>query len=172
MQRPNRLRDRQREETHKFDFSAPLECVQVDGLYTVVVPGAKARRRQAVLMSFLDDATRRVVYASFAYTENSVVFEQGLKHILKAHGQIGRVYVDHGSAFVSGQSQRILAPLGIILVHSRVGKPAGRGKIERYHRTVREQFLRPLDVESLASLEDLESRFHQSGCRSILPLAG
>jgi len=160
MQRPNRLRDKQREETHKFDFSAPLECVQVDGLYTVVVPGNKARRRQAVLMSFLDDATRRVVYASFGFSENSVAFEQGLKHILKAHGKIGRVYVDHGSAFVSGQSQRILDTLGIILVHSRVGKPAGRGKVERYHRTVREQFLRPLDVGSLKSLEDLDSRFH------------
>jgi len=142
MQRPNRLRDKQREETHKFDFSAPLECVQVDGLYTVVVPAAKARRRQAVLMSFLDDATRRVVYGSFGFSENSVAFEQGIKHILKAHGKIGRVYVDHGSAFVSGQTQRMLDTLGIILVHSRVGVPRGRGKIERYHRT------------------DLESRFH------------
>ena len=129
MQRPNRLRDKQREETHKFDFSAPLECVQVDGLYTVVVPDAKARKRQAVLMSFLDDATRRVVYGTFGFSENSVAFEQGIKHILKAHGKIGRVYVDHGSAFVSGQSQRILDTLGIILVHSRVGVPRGRGKI-------------------------------------------
>jgi putative transposase len=61
---------------------------------------------------------------------------------------------------VSAQTQRILSTLGIPLIHSRVGKPAGRGKIERYHRTVREQFLRPLDVESLKSLEDLELRFH------------
>jgi transposase InsO family protein len=160
MQRPNRLRDKQREETHKFDFSAPLECVQVDGLYTVVVPAAKARKRQAVLMSFLDDATRRVVYGTFGFSENTVAFEQGIKHILKAHGKIGRVYVDHGSAFVSGQTQRILDTLGIILVHSRVGRPSGRGKIERYHRTVRDQFLRPLDVGSLTSLEDLDSRFH------------
>lgn len=160
MQRPNRLRDKQQEQTHKFDFSSPLECVQVDGLYTVLVPGSKARKRQAILMSFLDDATRRVVYGSFDFTENSVAFERGIKHILKAHGKIGRVYVDNGSAFVSAQSQRILDTLGIILVHSRVGAPKGRGKIERYHRTVREQFLRPLDPQTLSSLEDLESRFH------------
>ncbi len=160
MQRQKRLREKQEVETHKFDFSAPLECVQVDGLYTVVVPDPKGRKRQAILMTFLDDATRRVVYAAFAFTENSLVFEQGIKHILKAHGKIGRLYADHGAAFVSSQTRRILDTLGIILVHSQVGLPRGRGKIERYHRTVREQFLRPLDPQTLRSLEDLESRFH------------
>lgn len=160
MQRHRRLREKQQEETHKFDFSAPLECVQVDGLYTVVVPDSKGRKRQAILMTFLDDATRRVVYAAFAFTENSLVFERGIKHILKAHGKIGRLYADHGAAFVSSQTRRILDTLGILLVHSQVGLPRGRGKIERYHRTVREQFLRPLDPQTLRSLEDLDSRFH------------
>jgi hypothetical protein len=160
MQRPNRIHEKQQEETHKFDFSAPLECVQVDGLYTVVVPDMKGRKRQAILISFLDDATRRVLYATFGFTENSLAFERGIKHILKAHGKIGRLYVDNGAAFVSAQTQRILDTLGILLVHSRVGKPRGRGKIERLHRTIREQFLRPLDPKTLTSLENLESRFH------------
>lgn len=160
MQRQKRLREKQQEETHKFDFSAPLECVQVDGLYTVGVPDAKGRKRQAILMTFLDDATRRVLYAAFAFTENSLVFERGIKHILKAHGKIGQLYADHGAAFLNAQTQRILDTLGIILVHSQVGRPRGRGKIERLHRTIREQFLRPLDPQTLSSLEDLESRFH------------
>jgi transposase InsO family protein len=160
MQRQKRIRETPQEETHKFNFSAPLECVQVDGLYTVVVADSKGRKRQAILMTFLDDATRRVLYATFAFTENSLAFECGIKHILKAHGKIGRLYADHGTAFVSGQTQRILDTLGITLVHSRVGKPRGRGKIERLHRTIREQFLRPLDPQTLTSLEDLDSRFH------------
>ncbi len=71
-----------------------------------------------------------------------------------------RDFVDHGSAFVSTQTQRILDTLGILLVHSRVGIPRGRGKVERFFRTVREQFLRPLDPTSLTGLEDLDSRFH------------
>jgi len=160
MQRQKRIGEKQQEETHKFSFSAPLECVQVDGLYTVVVADMKGRKRQAILMTFLDDATRRVLYATFGFTENSLAFERGIKHILKAHGKIGRAYVDNGAAFVSAQSQRILDTLGIILVHSRVGRPRGRGKIERLHRTIREQFLRPLDPQTLRSLEDLDSRFH------------
>lgn len=160
LERSKRLRQAESEKNLKFEFFAPLECVQADGMYTVAVPDERGKRRQAVLLSFLDDATRRVLYASFAFSESSLAFEAGIRHILAAHGRIGRLYVDNGSAFVSTQTQRILDTLGLVLVHSRVGRPAGRGKIERLHRTFREQFFRLLDVSSLKSVADLDVRFH------------
>lgn len=160
LERKKRLTLKQQEQNLKFDFESPLECVQVDGLYTVAVPGHKGKRKQAILLAFLDDATRRVVFSGFDFSENSLMFERGIRHVLMAHGRIGRLYTDHGSAFLSAQTKRILDTFGIILVHSRVRKPAGRGKIERFFRTVREQFLRPLDIGTLKSLEDLELRFH------------
>ena len=42
---------------------------------------------------------------------------------------------------------RACAKLGIRLVHSTPGRPQGRGKIERFFRTVREQFLVELTGE-------------------------
>jgi hypothetical protein len=51
------------------------------------------------------------------------------------------VYVDNGSAFVDAWLLRACAKLGIRLVHSTPHRPQGRGKIERFFRTVREQFL-------------------------------
>jgi putative transposase len=60
------------------------------------------------------------------------------------------VYLDNGSAMVSRQLLRACASLGIRLVHSRPGKPQGRGKIERVFETVRIQFL----VEVEARLPD------------------
>ena len=56
------------------------------------------------------------------------------------------VYLDNGSAMVSSQLLRACAILGITLTHSQPGQPAGRGKIERFFRTVREQFLVELAV--------------------------
>jgi transposase InsO family protein len=160
MERQKRMRLKDGEQNLKFDFDTPLECVQADGLYTVAVADPKGKRRQAILLVFLDDATRRVVFAGFAFSENSLLFERGIKHILLSHGRIGKLYADNGSAFISGQTQRILDTLGITLVHSRPGKPAGRGKVERFFRTVREQFLRPLEEQGLKNLEDLDIRFH------------
>ena len=160
LDREGRARVHQQEQTLPFEFFAPLECVQVDGMYTVEVSDAKGRQRQAVLLAFLDDATRRVLYANFAFNENALAFECGIKHILAAHGKIGRLYTDHGSAFVSLQTHRILDILGIVLVHSRPYTPKGRGKIERFFRTVRQQFLSVLERDSLAGLQDLDTRFH------------
>jgi transposase InsO family protein len=160
LDRQGRLRALQQQQTLPFEFFAPLECVQADCMYTVAVPDAKGKRRQAVLLAFLDDATRRILYACFSFSENALAFECGIRHILAAHGRIGRLYVDHGAGFVSLQTRRILDTLGIVLVHSRPYTPKGRGKIERFFRTVRQQFLSVPDCDSVASLRDLDVRFH------------
>ena len=66
------------------------------------------------------------------------------------------VNLDNGSAMVSSQLLRALAILGITLTHSKPGQPAGRGKIEKFFRTVREQFLVELAAPgALAAVEDL-----------------
>ena len=62
------------------------------------------------------------------------------------------MYVDNGSAFVDAWLLRACAKLGMSLVHSQPGRPQGRGKIERFFRTVREQFL--VEVTDTSS-EDL-----------------
>jgi transposase InsO family protein len=159
LDRESRIEMAQQEKNLKFEFFYPLECVQADDMYGFGVPDGKGGKRKAILMSFLDDATRRILYANFSFTERSLEFEAGIKHILKAHGRIGMLYCDNGAPFVSRQTRRILDILGVVIAHSTVRRPQGRGKVERYHRTVREQFLRPLDQESIRGLGDLNTRF-------------
>ena len=160
LHRAARQRQAHGEQHLKFEFFAPLECVQADFMYGPRLPDAKGRRRIALLLAFLDDATRRVVYACWGFSESAVAFEAGVRHIMAAHGRIGRLYCDNGSPFVSNQTKRILDALGLIISHSRVGKPAGRGKVERFFRTVRQQFLAPLETDQLAGIADLDQRFH------------
>ena len=155
-----RNRDKNEEKSLKFDFFSPLECIQVDVMYGPEIPDEKGKYRKALLMAFLDDATRRIVYSRFSFSEKSILFEDGIKHILKSHGMIGRLYTDNGSSFVSNQTRRILDILAITLSHSRPGIPKGRGKVERFFRTVRDQFTRPLEVDDVQNLEDLNARFH------------
>ena len=69
------------------------------------------------------------------------------------------VYVDNGSAYVSKQLLRACASLGVRLVHSKPGRPEGRGKIERVFRTVRMQFLVEIEARLPADLAELNRRF-------------
>lgn len=148
------------EKALKFQFFSPLECVQADCMHAFPVPDLKGKKRKAILLVLIDDATRRILYASLAFTESALVFEKGIIHVLKCHGRIGALYTDNGSTFVSNQTRRILDILGIPLFHSRPGRPQGKGKNERFFRTLRDQFLRPLDQDSIKSLADLNTRLN------------
>ena len=75
-----------------------------------------------------------------------------MRPALAARGVPAGIYVDNGSAFCDAWLLRACAKLGVRLVHSAPGRPQGRGKIERFFRTVREQFL--VEVTDTSS-EDL-----------------
>ena len=125
-----------------------------DGLHGPVVGG-----RKAVLCAFIDDWSRAVPGWRWGQAEDTVRLEAALRRGLESRGIPEKCFVDNGSAFTSGPFNRTLAVLGIAIAHSRPGQPASRGKIERFFRTVRTQFIVELDArggaQSLAELNEL-----------------
>jgi putative transposase len=112
--------------------------------------------RKAILFAFLDDRSRAVMAARFAYHEDTVRLAVALRPALAARGVPEHIYVDNGSPFVDSWLLRACASLGIKLVHSTPGRPQGRGKIERFFRTVREQFLVELTGDAADQVTGLE----------------
>ena len=122
-------------------------------------PSDRRKRRKACLHSFLDDATRLVPHGAFSFSENTDAFLPVFKQALLKRGIPTRLYVDNGSPYRSRQLAVICATLGIQLIHSRPYRPQGRGKIERFFRTVRMQFLPLLGDDDTASLDALNARW-------------
>ncbi|MCS5714680.1 Mu transposase C-terminal domain-containing protein [Herbiconiux sp. CPCC 205716] len=54
------------------------------------------------------------------------------------------LHVDHGSDFTSHHLERTAIELRIRIIHSTVGRPQGRGKIERFFRTINTELLATL----------------------------
>lgn len=139
----------------RFEAAAPNLLWTGDALHGPVVDG-----RKTYLFAFIDDHSRCLVGYRWGLGEDTLRLEAALRIGLAARGVPAALYVDNGSAFVSKQLERACAVLGIRLIHSRPGQPAGRGKIERVFRTVREQFLvelqaRPQGCQDLAELNRL-----------------
>ena len=82
-----------------------------------------------------------IVGHRLGFAEDTVRLAAALRPALASRGVPDGVYVDNGSAFVDAWLLRACAKLGIRLIHSTPGRPQGRGKIERFFRTVSEQFL-------------------------------
>ncbi len=120
----------------RFEADRPNQLWVGDALH-----GPRLDGRKTYLFAFLDDHTRLLVGHRWGYAEDTVRLAAALRPALASRGVPEAVYVDNGSAFVDAWLLRGCASLGIKLVHSTPDRPQGRGKIERFFRTVREQFL-------------------------------
>ena len=120
----------------RFEATRPNELWTGDALHGPQVGG-----RKTYLFCFIDDHSRAVMGARWAFHEDVVRLAAALRPALASRGVPEWVYVDNGSAFVDAWLLRACAVLGIKLVHSRPRRPQGRGKVERFFRTVRDQFL-------------------------------
>ena len=129
----------------RFEADRPNELWTGDALHGPTIGG-----RKTYLFAFLDDHSRAIVGHRFGYSEDTVRLAAALRPALASRGVPDGIYVDNGSAFVDAWLLRACAKLGIRLVHSTPGRPQGRGKIERFFRTVREQFLIEITGETPA----------------------
>jgi transposase InsO family protein len=139
-----------------------------------VVVGAR-RKQKTYLLCLLDDATRVVPYCAFALSENAAAFLPILKSAVMRRGVPKRLYVDNGAVFRSHHLALVCAKLGITLIHARPYQPQGKGKQERFFRTVRMRLLPTLTPEDMSSLDVLnrrlwawvEGEYHQTPHRGL-----
>ena len=115
--------------------------------------------RKSYLIAFIDDHSRLLPQAEFYLNERLISWLDAFRKALLTRGLPRRLYVDNGSAFRTKQLERICASLGIALIHTPPYTPQGRGKIERFFRSVRERFL-PTCPENL-TLNDINRMFSE-----------
>lgn len=108
---------------------------------------------QTRLIAFIDDASRVCCHGQFFPAENVDTLIESLRAAFYKRGVPHALYVDNGSIYTSKEIIQICARVGCMLHHTPVRDGAAKGKVERYFRTVRDQFLaRDLDLSSLDTL--------------------
>jgi transposase InsO family protein len=143
----------------KFECEHANQIWQSDLMYGPYVERVGGGKRQSFLCAILDDASRLIPHAQFYPDQGLDSLLDCLRHAVAARGVPIRLYVDNGKIYRSRQLERIGASLGILIVHTPPYQPEGRGKIERFFRRVRDQFLASIDPKQVRTLEDLNSRF-------------
>jgi transposase InsO family protein len=151
--RTKKERDR---DMRRFAYQHRMELVLADGKHF----RAGATRSRRVAIFFLDDATRLGLEVVVGTAESAALFLRGLHRLLRDHGRMGILYLDHGPGFVANAVAEVCRRLEIALVHGAKRYPEGRGKVERFNRTAQNALLRALDgrAEVDPSCEALELR--------------
>ena len=143
----------------RFSYEAANELWMSDVMHGPTVLDEDDRRRhKTYLIALLDDATRMIPYAAFTRSETVAAFLPVFERAILRRGIPKRLYVDNGSAYRARHLALVCAKLGVTLIHARPFSPQGKGKLERWFRTVRLQLLPTLLEPDTRSLDALNQR--------------
>ena len=153
------------EDRRKFEAELVNDIWQSDVMHGPKVT-VNERLRKTYLIAFIDDHSRLIVFGGFYLSENLASFMDAFEKALATRGLPRKLYVDNGSAYRSRGLEFTCASLAIALIHARPYKPQGKGKIERFFKTVRSGFLSTADLASLERLNRsfahwLDTTYHQ-----------
>jgi transposase InsO family protein len=152
----NAKRKKTEQDRRKFEVQMSNDLWQSDCMHGPAVL-YEGKLRKCYLFAFIDDHSRLIPHGQFYPAESLENYLDCLWTALRKRGVPRKLYVDNGPSFRSHRLQIGCASLEIGLSYARPYKPQGKGKIERFFRTVRSQFLP--EVPSEISLEELNRLF-------------
>ena len=126
------------------------------------------------LSTILDDYSRYIVHWQLCETMKAEDVRTSIHHAVKkarlGKGQKPVLLSDNGSCYVSDELKSYLSAIKIRSIHGRVGHPQTQGKIERYHRSMKnvvklDNYYHPEQLkESIAAFVEYynNERYHES----------
>ncbi|MCK5505890.1 MAG: transposase [Thermodesulfovibrionia bacterium] len=140
-----------------FSMQYANELWQADTMYGPFVQDGSKGKRRTYLIAFIDDASRVLCHGQFFFEENVDSMVKALRSAFYKRGIPQQLYVDNGAIYCSAEITLICARIGCVLRHAPVRDGAAKGKIEKFFRRVRQQFLNR--VLNLSTLEILNRQF-------------
>jgi transposase InsO family protein len=112
------------------------------------------------LCVIIDDHSRLIPFAQYALAADTQALLFCLKEAIRRRGLPRKLYADNGGPFINHHLRIVCANLSIRLVHSKVGRPWSRGKVERMFRTLQQDFEAGLRLpgQAAGSLEELNGK--------------
>jgi transposase InsO family protein len=139
-------RRRPRSSYVRWEREAPMELWQLDVMGGVMLIDG----RELKLISGIDDHSRFIVIAQLVVRASGRAVCQAFAGAMRAFGVPGEVLTDNGKQFTGRFTQprpsevlfeRICRENGITARTTKPRSPTTTGKIERWHKTVRQEFL-------------------------------
>ncbi len=157
----DQLGEQQRKQRLAFAKAHANDLWQADtlhGPYIHLKINGTVKPTKTFLICFIDDATRVIPHGAFYANDSTPNLIDCLQTALFKRGIPQALYVDNGSNYVAKELATICTRIGTALIHTPVRDGAAKGKIERFFRTVRDQFL-VRDLSAVTTLGLLNTQF-------------
>lgn len=117
-------------------------------------------KRRVFIIALIDDASRFVTGADVFYNDNFVNLMSVMKSAVAKYGRTKIWNFDNGKPYRNQQMELLAARIGTTLNYCQPYTPTSKSKIERWFRTMKDQWMATLDMRDYHSLEELRGSLH------------
>lgn len=115
------------------------------------------KKKKVWMIAVMDDASRMITGIDVFFNDTYVNVMAVLKSAVTKYGKPKLLNLDNGSSYKNNQIQLLAARIGTHLHYNPPYTPTGKAKIERWFKTLKQQWLSILKMTDINSLDDLRS---------------
>ena len=122
------------------------------GPYLKTIDGKK---HKVYIIALIDDASRFIVGIDVFFNDNFVNLMSVMKSAVAKYGRPQMFNFDNGSSYKNKQMELLAARIGSVIHYDQPYTPTQKAKIERWFRTMKDQWMSSLDIRDFHSLDEL-----------------
>ncbi len=122
------------------------------GPYLKTEDGKKLR---VYVIALIDDASRFITGIDVFFNDNFVNLMSVMKSAVSKYGRPAIFSFDNGAAYKNHQMELLAARIGTTIRYCHPYSPTQKAKIERWFRTMKDQWMAALDMRDFHSLDEL-----------------
>lgn len=112
-------------------------------------------KKKVWIIALIDDASRFIVGIDVFFNDNFVNLMSVIRSAVIKFGKPKTLKFDNGANYRSHQMELLGARMGTVVNYAPPYTPTGKAKIERWFRTMKDQWMSKLNMHDFESLDDL-----------------
>ena len=116
---------------------------------------AGGQKHKVYITALIDDASRFIVGIDVFFNDNFVNLMSVIKSAVAKYGRPRIFNFDNGKPYRNRQMELLAARIGSVLHYDQPYTPTQKAKIERWFRTMKDQWMASLDIRDFHSLDEL-----------------
>ena len=118
------------------------------------------KKHRIYIIALIDDASRFITGVDIFYNDNFVNLMSVMKSAVSKYGRPKILNFDNGKSYKNRQMELLAARIGTTLSYCQPYTPTGKAKIERWFRTLKDQWMAGLDMQDFHSLDELRGSLY------------
>lgn len=115
----------------------------------------EGNKRRVYIIALIDDASRYITGIDIFFNDNFVNLMSVLKSAVTRFGKPKILNFDNGASYKNKQMELLAARIGTIINYCAPYTPQSKAKIERWFRTLKDQWMSQLNMNDFKALDDV-----------------